>query len=220
MEIAALLLGGIICGILAACIAKAKGRSAAGWFFVGLFSSLVGVLVAALAGSRRKREPPAVSPSQPSQLPSQGARATPSLSQNPLPRDVVDPPAPPPTGTTAARSVEEVVAQLLQGVLGDVIPLSEKERKQMGRNRRSSCPVYTLTFRTLGEGPDYDSNENRNDRIQCKLKDIGHQIENGPWFKLFSSYVDIARIPTVLVREVKRLEKSRARWETVFRNWP
>jgi len=48
MEGIAILVGCLICGILAACIARSKGRSAMAWFIAGLFSGIIAVIIVAL----------------------------------------------------------------------------------------------------------------------------------------------------------------------------
>jgi hypothetical protein len=41
------LIGGVVCGIIAAAIASAKGRNVAGWFFGGFFLGIIGVIIVA-----------------------------------------------------------------------------------------------------------------------------------------------------------------------------
>jgi len=45
-----LLIGGVI-GIICALIAHSKGRSAVGWFFVGFFLGIIGLVIALLASN-------------------------------------------------------------------------------------------------------------------------------------------------------------------------
>jgi hypothetical protein len=50
----AIFAGALICGIVAAFIARAKGRSMVGWFFAGLASGIVGVIIIA---SKKRMQP-------------------------------------------------------------------------------------------------------------------------------------------------------------------
>jgi hypothetical protein len=120
--------------------------------------------------------------------------------------------------STSTLSVEEIVCRLLQDVLGDVIPPPKKERKKRERDILLLYPCYKIDIRLAF--PDYDSNSNRNARIHGKLSDMANAIQFTLWNKHHCNYVDIARIPTVLVRKVACQRKPNASFETVFQNWP
>jgi hypothetical protein len=131
----------------------------------------------------------------------------------------------PPKGSTAEQSVEAIVTQLLEKFLSDVVsPPKEYEKKERGTVRIYPC--YKVNFRTFhSDFPDYDSNENRNSRIQGKLSDMARVCEcniKGGYLNPFPkppTYADIARISIVLVKEVQCCEKPNGAYKTVFRNW-
>src|SRR5688572_17514333 len=51
-----LLVSGVICGPVCAAIAHSKGRNALGWFFVGLFFNVLGVVISLVSSNIQRLE--------------------------------------------------------------------------------------------------------------------------------------------------------------------
>lgn len=206
-----LLIGGAVCGIIAACIASAKGRSGVAWFFAGLFTGIIGVIIVALKPSRGNCEPNRRSPGG---SPEAGAGKPQNQGHMVTTRDIQ---LPPPKSPTTEQSVEAIVRQLVEGVLGDVIPRPNKERNKSYRGIRDVYPHYVITWRYSSEYPNFDSNPYRNARVHDKLYAIKERCCSEIAFG--HTYNSIARVPSVLVTKVECYEKPGRPPEIVLQNW-
>lgn len=126
-------------------------------------------------------------------------------------------------GERQPPSVEQVVRSVLQEVLGDVIPPPKKERKKSTFfDGEFTYPTYKITLRSLPILPyDYtghhETDRRVHDRLEATRREISGSISYGPMGK-YNRYVEIARIPTFLVKEVECRVKHKGPWEVVFRS--
>ena len=118
-----------------------------------------------------------------------------------------------------AASEFAVLQGLLREVLGDVIPAPKREhKKNTFFSGEFTYPTYKVTLRSFAVLPDCYTGDSRTDRrIHERLEGMRREtrISYGATGK-YNRYVEIARIPTFLVKKVECRTKHEGPWEASF----